>query len=67
MEELEKEQKNEILEAIKDNRLYDYIASNYWRIENNILLDLLLECIATLEEEKNDDLIDNLIDYKDWE
>lgn len=67
MEELEKEQKNEILEAIKENRLYDYIVSNYWRIENNILLDLLLECIATLEEEKNDDLIDNLIDYKDWE
>ena len=67
MEELEKEQKIEILEAIKENRLYDYIVSNYWRIENNILLDLLLECIATLEEEKNDDLIDNLIDYKDWE
>lgn len=67
LEVMEKQEKQWIIDSIKENRLYDYICSNHWRIENNVLLDLLLECIATLKEEQNTDLIDNLIDYKEWE
>ena len=69
MEELEKlelEEKRTIIDCIKNNDLYDYICSNYYRIDNKILLELLLECIATLEEKQNDKLIDNLIDFKEW-
>lgn len=66
MEDLEKQQKEEIMQAIKDNTLYDFICSNSYRIDNYILKDLLLECIATLEDNQADDLLDNLIDYKEW-
>lgn len=66
LEELEEDQKQEIVNAIKDNQLYDFICSNYYRIEDDVLLDLLKECIATLEEHQNKDLIDNLVEYKDW-
>lgn len=66
MEELEQEQKKEIKEAIKDNRLYDYIVSNYWRIEDSILNSLLFECIATLKEDQNNELIKNLEEYRDF-
>lgn len=65
MEDLE--QKQEIIQAIKDNRLYDFICSNYWRIEDRLLLELLKECIATLEEHQNNDLIDNLKEYEEWD
>lgn len=64
---IELEQEEEIIQAIKENRLYDFISSNYYRIEDNLLLDLLKECIATLPYEKNEDLIDNLKEYKNWE
>ena len=70
MEELEllyKEQKDDIIQAIKDNRLYDHICCNYWRIEDNILLELLKECIATLETNQNDTLIENLKEFEEWE
>ena len=69
MEDLELlsiEQKKEIANAIKENRLYDFICSNYYRIDDDILLDLLKECIATLTNQQNNDLIDNLREYKDW-
>lgn len=69
MEELEniyKEQKNEISEAIKDNRLYDYIASNYYRIDDIILHSLYMECIATLEEHQMKTLLENLKEYREW-
>lgn len=66
LEQIEKEQKQEIIQAIKDNRLYDFICSNYWRIEDRLLLELLKECIATLEEHQNNDLIDNLKEWEEW-
>lgn len=66
LELLSREQKKEIANAIKENRLYDFICSNYYRIDDDILLDLLKECIATLTNQQNNDLIDNLREYKDW-
>lgn len=66
LEMLEKEQKQEIIQAIRENRLYDHICNNYWRIEDMTLIDLLLECIATIEEGQNKKLIENLKEYKDW-
>lgn len=69
MEELEllKEQKQEITEAIENNILYDYVASNYWRIEENILHSLYMECIATLKEEQMQELLENLKEYREWD
>lgn len=67
MEELEKEQKKEISEAIENNNLYDFIASNYWRLEENILHALYMECIATLKEEQMKELLDNLKEYREWD
>ena len=67
MEELEKEQMNEIIDCIKNNDLYDYIASNYWRIEDNLIIQLLKECIYTLEEKQMKQLLENLEEFQGWE
>ena len=68
IEEIERDQKAEIFEAIKNNRLYDFICSNSWRIEDDILQDLLLECIAVIDIEKDGGkLAENLREFKDWE
>ena len=39
MEDIEKE----IIQAIKDNNLYDYISNNYWKMSKEHLRDLILE------------------------
>lgn len=58
----------EIINAIKDNNIYDFICSNSYRIDNYILNELLLECIAVIQEEQNNKkLIENLKEYKNWE
>lgn len=67
LEVMEKQEKQWIIDSIKENRLYDYICSNHWRINNTILLELLKECIATLKETQNKELIDNLIEFEEWE
>lgn len=60
--------KQEIIDAIKNDTIYDFICSNSYRIDNDILKDLLLECIAVIQEEqKNKKLIENLKEFKDWE
>ena len=60
--------KQEIVDAIKQGVLYDFICSNSYRIDNYILKELLLECIAVIDEEKDGKkLIENLKEYKDWE
>jgi len=64
---MEKDYRIEILNAIKENKLYDYIANNYWKIEKEIIVDLLKECIWLLGEEKNIELADNLKDVCEWE
>ena len=49
--------KDEIMKAIEENRLYDFIANNYWNISKEELKDVILELIWTfmdsphLEEE----------------
>jgi len=63
---MEKDYRIEILNAIKENKLYDYIANNYWKIEKEIIADLLKECIWLLGEEKNIELVDNLKDVCEW-
>lgn len=60
--------KQEIVDAIKEERLYDFICMNSYRIDNDILKELLLECIAVLDTNKQGkELIENLKEYKDWE
>ena len=60
--------KQEIVDAIKQGVLYDFICSNSYRIDNDILKDLLLECIAIIDKEnKYKELVENLKDFKLWE
>jgi len=69
-ETIEKEQKEEIKQAIKNNRLFDYISSNYWRLINNdMIIQLLKECIYTMDldnTETQNKLIENLNDFEGW-
>lgn len=68
MEDLELEQKQEIIDAIKERRIYDFVCSESYRIDDEILMDLLKECIAVVDKEnKYDELIENLKDFKLWE
>lgn len=68
LEEITKEQRAEVFEAIKEGRLYDFICSNSWRIEDDVLQDLLLECIAVIDIERDGEkLADNLKEFKEWE
>lgn len=46
------EQIKEILKAIKEDRLYDYIANHYWEIDRELLKDLILEIFYTLRIER---------------
>ena len=68
----------EIIQAIKEDRLYDFIANNYWKIKPEILKDLILEIYYMLryeqveETEENielfkDNLIESLKQNRDWE
>lgn len=60
--------KQEIVDATKERQLYDFICSNSYRIDNDVLKDLLLECIAIIDEEyKHNELVENLKDFKGWE
>ena len=50
----------EIMWAIKEDRLYDFIANNYWKIEREILRDLILEIYYILRYETDVDLSSNM-------
>jgi hypothetical protein len=77
LEEITNKQHEEIIQAIKEGRLYDYIACNYWRLENDTIIQLLKECIYLLNLDKEIDenidtnkqkeLIENLKDFQGWE
>lgn len=72
LEEITNKQHEEIKQAIKEDRLYDYIASNYWRLEDDTIIQLLKECIYILTtcngyEQKQKELIKNLQDFQGWE
>ena len=68
----------EILQAIKNDNFYDFIANNYMKIEKEKMKDLILEIYyifkyeTTLEIEENfkqtnEKIIDYLIENRDWE
>ena len=71
----------EIMQAIKEDRLYDFIANNYWKIEREVLRDLILEIYyvllydteleidADVDEvfkERNSKIMKSLIENRDW-
>lgn len=67
---------NEILKAIKEDRLYDFIANHYWEIDREIMRDLFLEVYFCLRFEDsdfylgkqiNEFLIESLKENRDWE
>lgn len=35
--------KDEVMKAIEENRLYDFIANNYWKMSKEELKDVILE------------------------
>ena len=68
----------EILQAIREDRLYDYIANNYYKISQEKLKDIILELYyiyrcETIEETEenvkkcNEQIADYLIENKSWE
>lgn len=66
----------EILKAIEEDRLYDFIANNYWQIEKETLRDLILEIYYILRNDYdyitsgeviNNYLIGSLKENRDWE
>lgn len=56
-----KKELGKIVNAIKQDRLYDYLANNYWNMSKEDIKDIALELIAS---ESNEELIDNLINYR---
>ena len=68
LENYDIQQKNDIKEAIKEGRLYDYICSYGYRLDDDIKRELLLECIAVIDEKaEGKKLMENLREYKNWE
>lgn len=68
----------EIIKAIKEDRLYDFIANHYWAIKPEMLKDLILEIYYILRYETDIDLganmqetrekiIESLKQNRDWE
>lgn len=68
----------EIIQAIKEDRLYDFIANHYWEIKPEMLKDLILEIYYILRYETDVDLganmqetrekiIESLKENRDWE
>lgn len=59
-------EKQKILQAIKENNLYYYIANNYWKLEKDTIIDLLKEVVFLLDEKNNETLESNLIEVCNW-
>ena len=68
----------EITQAIKEDKLYDFIANHYWEIKPEILKDLILEIYYMLRYERleeteesiemfKENLIYSLMQNRDWE
>ena len=68
---MEKELQNELLQAIKEDNLYDFICNNYYLLSKEELKDLAKELCAIVfqpyqDEEnkaKGEVLVENLKDY----
>ena len=68
----------EIIQAIKEDRLYDFVANNYWKMSAEMSRDLLLEliymiyfdyeyCIEENKKTLNEHIIECLKQNRDWE
>lgn len=66
----------EIIQAIKDDRLYDFIANHYWEIKPEMLKDLIMEIYYMLRykdvdnlsgEEIREEIIESLKTNREWE
>lgn len=69
---MEKNMENEIIQALKDDTFYDYIANNYYKIPREFMKDLLQEIYyflryADLDKEVNNIIISGLEKNRDWE
>ena len=50
--------KDKVIQAIKENKLYDFIASHYWEMDRCDLKDIILELDYILYDRQiNDDVI----------
>ena len=58
------EQENELIKAIENNSLYDFIALNYWTLDNDLIISLLKETIYLIDETQNKQLIENLKEFQ---
>lgn len=58
------EQEKEIIQALQNNKICNYIDVNYWKLDTQIKNDLLKEALYLLPEELYKQLIDNLIEYR---
>ena len=56
-----KKELEKIVNTIKQGRLYDYLANNYWNMSKEDLKDIALELIAS---RNNEELIDNLVNWR---
>ena len=63
--------KKEIMEGLDSSIPYDFIANNYWRIDDDNMRDLVLELVALYDRDEwehvKDKLINNLCEYKNWD
>lgn len=68
----------EIIQAIKKGKLYDYISNNYWKMSKEHLRDLILEIIYMIyfdyeysidvdRQLLNEHIVESLKENRDWE
>lgn len=81
LKEVKKEQKNmeqEIIQAIKEDKLYDYVANNFYKMSKEHLRDLILEIIYmiyfdyeySIEGDRqllNEHIVECLKENREWE
>lgn len=63
---------NEILKAIEEDRLYDFVANNYYKMDKETARDLILEIYYILrmevaDEDINGKIVEYLKENRDWE
>lgn len=61
------EQEKEILKAIKEDNIINYIDNNYWQLTEDVKDDLLKEILYLLPDYKYIELYDNLKEYRDFQ
>lgn len=68
----------EIIQAIKKGKLYDYISNNYWKMSKEHLRDLILEITYMIyfdyeysidvdRQLLNEHIVESLKENRDWE